>query len=92
MRTLKMMALASALLVAATPALAGRDYWLQSQIDRSIAAKRAAQMELAKQQQSGPQQSGVAGPSGQPGKVGPTTTEPRWSGGRAGRPSPADHP
>lgn len=98
MTTLKMMALTGALLIAAAPVLAGRDEVLVRQIDRTIAAKRAAQMELAKQQQTqsdlaGPTgQAGKLGPSSQSGKVEPTTAEPRWSGSRAGRRSPGDHP
>lgn len=89
MKTLMMTALMGALLVAATPALAGRDEALIRQIDQTMAAKRAAQVELAKQQQQAAQ-TGLAGATGQPGKVGPSTEQRQP--GRAGRRSFADHP
>lgn len=86
MKTLTMTALAGALLVVATSALAARDEFLIRQIDQTIAAKRAAQVELAKQQQ----QTGMAGPVGEPGKPGPTSEERKAS--RAGRRFAGDHP
>ncbi|MBU1364537.1 MAG: hypothetical protein KKE51_12020 [Gammaproteobacteria bacterium] len=89
MKTLTLTALMGALLVAATPALAGRDEVLIRQIDKTVAAKRAAQLELAKQQQQAAQ-SGLAGATGQPGKVGPSTEERQP--GRAARRLPGDHP
>lgn len=89
MKTLTMTALATALLVATAPALAGRDTIQIQQIEKAVAAKRAAQMELAKQQQQ-QVQSGLAGAVGQPGKVGPTTEDKRFS--RAGRLFLFDHP
>ncbi len=89
MKTLTMTALAGALLIAATPALAGRDETLIRQIDKTMAAKRAAQMELAKQQQQA--QTGLAGAVGRAGKIGPTTEEQRFVS-RPARRSLADHP
>lgn len=87
MKTLMMTALAGALLVVANPAFAGRDEVLIQQIDRTMAAKRAAQIELAKQQQMQP---GLAGPTGQAGKPGPTSDEVQ--AGRPARRLPGDHP
>lgn len=89
MKTLTITALVGALLVAATPALAGRDDSLIRQIDRTMAAKRAAQLELAKQQHQAAQ-TGLAGATGQSGKMGPTTKKHQLD--RAGRRSPTDHP
>lgn len=89
MKTLTMMALMGALLVAAAPAFAGRDEVLIRKIDQTMAAKRAAQSALAKQQQQAAQ-TGLAGATGQPGKVGPST-EARQPG-RAARRSFTDHP
>lgn len=89
MKTLMMTALTGALLVAATPVLAGRDEVLIRQIDRTIAAKRAAQVELAKQQDQGAQ-TGLAGATGQSGKVGPTTKQLQPN--RPGRRYFSDHP
>ena len=86
MKTLTLTALAGALLVASTSALAARDELLIQQIDRTTAAKRAAQVALAKQQQ----QTGLAGAVGQTGKVGPATEEAQAS--RAARKFPGDHP
>lgn len=74
MKTLMMTALTGALLVAATPTFAGRDEVLIRQIDQTMAAKRVAQLELAKQQHQGAQ-TGLAGATGQPGKVGPTSKQ-----------------
>jgi hypothetical protein len=89
MKTLMMTALMGALLVTATPALAGRDEALTWQINHTMAVKRAAQLELAKQQQQAAQ-TGLAGATGQPGKVGPSTEERQ--AGRAARQSLTDHP
>ncbi len=89
MKKLTMTALMGALLVATTPALAGRDEVLIRQVDKTMAAKRAAQVELAKQQQQAAQ-IGLAGATGQPGKVGPSTEERQR--GRAARRLPGDHP
>lgn len=89
MKTLTMTALMGALLIATTPAFAGRDEVLIRQIDHTMAAKRAAQVELAKQQQQAAQ-TGLAGATGQTGKVGPTTEERQT--GRAARRSVTDHP
>ena len=89
MKTLLMTALMGALLVAATPALAGRDEVLIRQIDRTMAAKRAAQLELAKQQHQGAQ-TGVAGTAGQPGKVGPPSKQ--FLPNRPARHYFSDHP
>ena len=89
MKTLTVTALVGALLVAATPALAGRDDTLIRQIDRTMAAKRAAQLEMAKQQHQ-TSQTGLAGATGPSGKMGPTTKKHQLD--RAGRRSLADHP
>lgn len=89
MKTLMMTALMGALLVTAPPALAGRDDALVRQIDKTMAAKRMAQLELAKQQQQAAQ-TGLAGATGQPGKVAPTTEQRQPD--RAGRRSLGDHP
>lgn len=86
MKTLTLTALAGALLVASTSALAARDELLIQQIDRTTAAKRAAQVALAKQQQH----TGLAGAVGQSGKVGPTTEAGQASG--AARRPPGSHP
>lgn len=89
MKTLTMTALMGALLVATTPAFAGRDEVLIRQMDHAMAAKRAAQVELAKQQQQAAQP-GLAGATGRSGKVGPSTEE--YQTGRAARRSFTDHP
>lgn len=86
MKTLTLTALAGALLVASTSALAARDELQIQQIDRASAAKRAAQLDLAKQQQ----QTGLAGAVGQTGKVGPATEEGQAR--RVARRFPGNHP
>lgn len=89
MKALMMTVLAGALAFTAIPTLAGRDETLIRQIDKTVAAKRATQMELAKQQQQHAQ-TGLAGAAGKPGKMGPTTDERQL--GRAARRFPGDHP
>ncbi len=90
MKTLTMTALMGAFLVAATPALAGRDEMVSHQVNKVMAAKQAAQLQLAKQQQQGAQ-TGLAGATGQSGKVGPTT-EQGQPGKGARRWSYTNHP
>ena len=86
MKTLMTTALATTLLLIAVPALAGRDETQIRQTDKVVAAKRAAQIDVARQKT----QTSLAGAIGQSGKIGPTTDEPKND--RPARRSLADHP
>jgi hypothetical protein len=84
MKQLTIAALVGAFLVTSTSTFAARDETLIRQIEKTAAAKREAQAQLAKQQQSS-----FAGAVGQTGKVGPTSDQ---TNSRPGRRTLADHP
>ncbi len=69
-------------LLATSPAHAGRDALEMAQIQRAMEAKKAEQIAQARQVQPG-----LAGPTGLPGKLGPSK-----QGSRAGRKDPTGHP
>jgi hypothetical protein len=82
MKTLTAITVAALALVATSPALAGRDATEMAQIQRAMEAKKIEQMAQAKQEQRG-----LAGATGLPGKLGPSTQSPR-----AARKDPTAHP
>lgn len=66
MKTLTVIFLGGMVLVAGSPAFAGRDETQMIPLRQAMAAKQANQLAQAKQAQTG-----LAGPTGIPGKVGP---------------------
>lgn len=64
--------MAGALLTSPATVFAGQDYSQRMQIERAMAAKQKAAMELAAKQREG-QATGVAGAKGEEGQVGPGT-------------------
>lgn len=68
MKTLVIMFLTGVAFVAVTPAYAGRDESQMIMLQQAIVKKQAENLARAKEAQSG-----LAGPTGAPGKVGPGT-------------------
>ena len=68
MKTIAAILLTGAVLVAANPAFAGRDESQMMLIQQAIAKRKAENLARAQQAQTG-----LAGPVGVPGKIGPGT-------------------
>jgi hypothetical protein len=86
MKTGTMTIVASVLAITAAPALAGRDEFLIRQVAQTVAAKRAAQFDLASQAQQAQTSRDETGVLGSPG---PTMEDSRVASFKRPRP---DHP
>ena len=74
MKTQLIILAVGALLMSSGSVFAGQDFWQRVQIERAMAGKQKAAVELARRQT--PDSTSVAGAKGEAGRIGPNGTNP----------------